>query len=239
MTEHGAAPAEDESGWPENYFNYFTEAEHHFQVARGTSLFLLSPLDWALLENWKSAGIPLEAVLRGIDEAFEKWRARKQKTRQVNSLAYCSQNVMKAAKELANTSQTRDTPLSDLPFDQAEIIAYLERTAAQIEGTGSPQLYEVVRTLRELGSFVPGKAKDLEAFERQLTALEEKMIAIARAATADGVLLDLRKSLDDELSLYRGKMTADQISMLERRYLDTRILEKHNLPRISLFYMGM
>ena len=57
-----------------NYFNYFTEIEEHFQRARGTSLFLLSPLDWALVESWKNAGVPLEAVLRGIDTAFEKWR---------------------------------------------------------------------------------------------------------------------------------------------------------------------
>ena len=48
----------------ENYFNYFTEIEEHFQKARGTSLFLLSPLDWALIEAWKNGGIPLEAVLR-------------------------------------------------------------------------------------------------------------------------------------------------------------------------------
>jgi hypothetical protein len=47
----------------ENYFNYFTETEEHFQRARGTGLFLLSPLDWALIEAWKNSGIPLEAVL--------------------------------------------------------------------------------------------------------------------------------------------------------------------------------
>ena len=48
-----------------NYFNYFTEIEEHFQRARGTSLFLLSPLDWALIETWSESGVPLEAVLRG------------------------------------------------------------------------------------------------------------------------------------------------------------------------------
>ena len=63
-----------------NYFNYYTEVEEHFQRVRGTSLFLLSSLDWALLESWKNAGVPLEAVLRGIDLAFQKWRSRKVKT---------------------------------------------------------------------------------------------------------------------------------------------------------------
>ena len=51
-----------------NYFNYFTEIEEHFQRARGTGLFLLSPVDWALIEAWKNAGIPLEAVLRAMVE---------------------------------------------------------------------------------------------------------------------------------------------------------------------------
>src|ERR1700674_4702151 len=79
----------------ENYFNYFTEIEDHFQGARGTGLFLLSPLDWALIEAWKNAGIPLEAVLRGIDQAFDKWRSRPPRGRlqMVNSLAYCAQAI--------------------------------------------------------------------------------------------------------------------------------------------------
>ena len=64
---------EREDNWAGNYFNYFTEVEEHFQRARGTALFLMSPLDWALIESWKNAGVPLTAVLRGIDTAFEKW----------------------------------------------------------------------------------------------------------------------------------------------------------------------
>ena len=76
----------NEETWAGNYFNYFTEIEEHFQKARGTSLFLMSPLDWALVEGWKNTGVPLEAVLRGIDDAFEKYRTRKKKTaQQVNS----------------------------------------------------------------------------------------------------------------------------------------------------------
>src|SRR5207244_8056283 len=85
----------------ENYFNYFTEIEEHFQRARGTALFLLSPLDWALIETWKDAGIPLEAVLRGIDAAFEKWHSRKKKLHNVNSLAYCAQAVFTEAQIMA------------------------------------------------------------------------------------------------------------------------------------------
>ena len=83
----------------EAYFNYFTEIEEHFQRRRGT-LLLLSPLDWALMETWKDAGIPLEAVLRGIDVTFEKWERRPRKTRKVNGLAFCAQEVLASAEEL-------------------------------------------------------------------------------------------------------------------------------------------
>ena len=82
----------------ENYFNYFTEIEEHFQRRRGGGL-LLSTLDWALIETWKDAGIPLEGVLRGIDGAFERYEKRPSK-RKVNSLAYCAQEVLAAAEEM-------------------------------------------------------------------------------------------------------------------------------------------
>jgi hypothetical protein len=87
-----------------NYFNYFTEVEEHFQKARGTSLFLMSPIDWALVETWKASGVPLEAVLRGIDDAFSRKRSKFQ---QVNSLTYCSQPIKKAAEDLARNRPAR------------------------------------------------------------------------------------------------------------------------------------
>ena len=120
MTEEmGAAVSADDSDWPHNYFNYFTEIEEHFQRVRGTALFLLSPLDWALIENWKNAGIPLEAVLRGIDEAFEKWRSRKVRRRVINSLAYCSQAVIEQAQRgPIPRSESRST---DAPFTAEEL----------------------------------------------------------------------------------------------------------------------
>src|SRR5438093_8587559 len=88
----------------DTYFNYFTEIEEHFQRGRGTGLFLLSPRDWALVKAWHDAGIPLEAVLRGIDRAFEKWRHRAARgsTQMVNTLAYCAQAIAAEAQAMAN-----------------------------------------------------------------------------------------------------------------------------------------
>src|SRR3954452_9215528 len=106
MPEQADTPIPDEADWAHNYFNYFTEIEDHFRKARGTGLFLLSPLDWALIEAWKNAGIPLEAILRGIDAAFEKWHKKPVRARihMVNSIAYCTQAIAQEAQAMANNA---------------------------------------------------------------------------------------------------------------------------------------
>jgi len=215
-----------------NYFNYFTEIEEHFQRARGTSLFLLSPLDWALIESWNLSGIPLEAVLRGIDAAFEKWRARKVKTQMVNSLAFCTQAVMTEAQIMAGTVAPKREPAPP-PFPLDALREYLEQNAAAL-----PEAYgETAESLRRLAREVEQHYTDLEGLEQRLTVLEEKMIALARTNQTEDQLLESRRELDRQLRPYRGKMTADQLSMLEKQYLERHLLERTKLPRLSLFYM--
>jgi len=216
-----------------NYFNYFTETEEHFQRTRGTSLFLLSPLDWALLESWKNAGVPLEAVLRGIEVAFEKWRTRKVKTQMVNSLAFCAQAVLTEAQAMAETGQPRPQRSTAPPFSVEELRAYLENNAAAM----SADFAETAASLRKLAGEMEAHYADLEGLERRLTVLEEKMIAGARARQTEEELLAARQELDRQLRPYRGKMTADQLAMLEKQYLERNLLERLKLPRLSLFYM--
>ncbi len=216
-----------------NYFNYFTEVEEHFQRARGTSLFLLSPLDWALLESWKNSGVPLEAVLRGIDEAFEKWRSRKVKTQMVNSLAFCAQAVLTEAQIMTEAAPQRARQETAPPFTLDELRTYLERNAAAL-----PAGYEeIAASLGRLAGGVEQHFADLEALEQRLTVLEEKMVAAARTRQTEEEMLQSRQELDRQLRPYRGKMTADQLSMLEKQYLERHLLEKAGLPRLSLFYM--
>ena len=212
-----------------NYFNYFTEIEDHFQRARGTSLFLLSPLDWALIESWNESGVPLEAVLRGIDAAFEKWRGRKVKTQMVNSLAFCAQAVLTEAQIMAGLIQPKKE--SAPPFPLEDMREYLASNAAAVPYP------EIAASLRRLAEEAETHYQDLEGLEQRLTVLEEKMMALARANLTEDQMLEARQELDRQLRPYRGKMTADQISMLEKQYLERNLLEKSRLPRLSLFYM--
>jgi predicted RNase H-like nuclease (RuvC/YqgF family) len=226
----------EEVAWPSNYFNYFTEVEEHFQKARGTGLFLMSPLDWALVETWKNAGIPLEAVLRGIDLALEHWRGKRNRVQMVNSVAYCSQAVLTEAQLLAGVARPagsrKETPA---PFSLEDLESYLRANAAEIRKQAEYE--EIAAAVDRVAAEVTELYNDLEDLERRLTALEDKMIAIARSRQTDDELLRARRELDVQLRPYRGKMTADQLSMLERQYLERQLLESKGLPRLSLFYL--
>ena len=239
----------------ENYFNYFTEIEEHFQRRRG-GLLLLSTLDWALIETWKDAGIPLQAVLRGIDAAFDRYEQRPSKSKKINSLAYCSQEVLTAAeamKEAAVGTASGDTAgaaASSIErtsgFEPQAIAAFLRKNAEQLAGAklpaggvGSPDALacESAATLRELAGEVLSKTMRLEDLERRLTVMEEKLLASLLAATPDHDLVGVRAQADRELAPYRSKMPGPQIDQLLKQYIHKRLLEKHGLPRLSLFYM--
>jgi hypothetical protein len=222
--------------WGGNYFNYFTEIEDHFQKTRGSGLFLLSPLDWALIETWKDAQVPLEAVLRGIDAAFEKWRARKSKTQMVNSLAFCAQAVLAEAEKLAGTSPRRAGRISSsaVPFSLEALQKYIQGNAEAVRRAG---FHEVADTLDHLAADAESYYADLEPLEQHLAVLEENLVASARMSRTEEQLLATRRELDQQLRPYRGKMTAEQLAMLEKQYFERRLLESAGLPRLSLFYL--
>jgi hypothetical protein len=220
-----------------NYFNYFTEIEEHFQQARGTSLFLLSPLDWALVESWKNAGVPLEAVLRGIDSAFEKWRAKRSRAQLVNSLAWCSQAVMAEAQRMADGGQSKPAGQEQAPFPAEDLMRFVEGNAAAIRATGSADFAIVAESLDRIAAELPALSEDLEALEQRLTVLEQKLIALARGRQTEEQALAARRELDAYLRPYKGRMSAPQIAMLEGQFLERAVLEAATLPRLSLFYL--
>lgn len=222
---------------PFNYFNYFTEIEEHFQRARGTGLFLLSPLDWALIETWKNSGVPLEAVLRGVDIAFEKWRAKRSRAQMVNSIAYCTQAVMAEAQRMADAGSERVEKAASAPFPEDDLRRYIENNAASVRTTGIPEYTTIADWLDQIAAELPAAAADLEALDQRLTVLEQKLVAIARSRETDAQALAARRDLESWLRPWRGKMTAPQIAMLERQFLDRATLALAGLPRLSLFYL--
>jgi len=226
------------------HFTYFSEIEEHFQRRRG-SILICSPLDWALMELWKEAGIPLEAVLRGIDAAFDKYDRRAKKTRKVNSLAYCQQEVLASVEDLkeAATGSKRDPGATTIP--NAALVEYLERNASQLSACAHPAAAVLeltaaqAKSLRELAAELKENSSpaDLEDLERRMTVAEEKLFAALWSHASDEELVDTRAQAERELAPYRGKMTGAQIDQLLRQYGNKQLLERYKLPRLSLFYL--
>jgi hypothetical protein len=234
----------------DNYFNYFTEIEERYLQRRGGGL-LLSTLDWALIETWKDAGIPLNAVLRGIDEAFDRYDQRPAKTKKINSLAYCSQAVLSAAEDMKEAAvgasgEAQQKSRAGEGFEPEVVATYLRRNADALDAASVPEkkeapvrplLAETARTLRAMADDVAATPKRLEDLERHLSVLEEKMFAGLLTTTSDEELVAVRAQADRDLAPYRSKMSSPQIDQLQKQYVNKRLLETYHLPRLSLFYM--
>jgi hypothetical protein len=234
----------------DNYFNYFSEIEERYLQRRGGGL-LLSTLDWALIETWKDAGIPLNAVLRGIDEAFDRYDQRPAKTKKINSLAYCSQAVLSAAEDMKEAAigasgESQRKSRAGEGFEPEVVATYLRRNADALDAASLPEkkavpvrplLAETARTLRAMADDVVATPKRLEDLERHLTVLEEKVFAGLLTATSDEELVNVRAQADRDMGPYRSKMSGPQIDQLQKQYVNKRLLETYHLPRLSLFYM--
>ena len=238
-----------------NYFNYFTEIEEHFWKKRGAHL-LVSPLDWAIVETWQKSGIPLPAVLKGIDRAFESWSRSKRAGggRQLKTLAYCVDAVLDAAEEAREAAAGAGPETGGArarisePFSRDELRKYLERNAARLRAsvmkqqadkpTLAPRLSETASRLDEIAAAIDLHVPlDLEDIERRLTVLEEKLSATLAAEANEEAMLAIRREMDRSLAPYRRKMSAAQLAQLERQYVQKRLFEQMDVPRLSLFYL--
>ncbi|HTT33240.1 MAG TPA: hypothetical protein VMH48_06535 [Methylomirabilota bacterium] len=238
-------------GW--NYFNYFTEIEEFFWKKRGAHL-LVSPLDWAIMEAWQKAGVPLEAVLKGIDRAFESYaRSRRGAGKPLKSLAYCTDAVLEAAEEQLEAAAgkapapTRTSPSQ--AFSTEELKAYFAKNLAKLKQAaekGTLQTPEISAALKEIASSLeaaatildaPGRL-DLEDLERRLTILDDKAHALLVGHAPEELMLKIRREVDGQLAAYRRKMKAEQLAMIERQYVQKRLLEEFGLPRLSLYYLS-
>jgi hypothetical protein len=239
----------DIEGW--NYFNYFTEIEEYFWKKRGAHL-LVSPLDWAIMEAWQKAGVPLEAVLKGIDRAVESYqRSRRGAGKVLKSLAYCTDAVLEAAEEQQEAAAGSPQPAGHVParepFPREELRAYFRRNILRL----SQAVDERQDLEPELASRLEGIAQSLEAamvlldspgvldtedLERRLTILDDKINAILTSCGSEEIMLKVRREVDGQLAVYRRKMKAEQLALIEKQYMQKRLLEEYGLPRLSLFY---
>ena len=214
----------------------------HFCQRRGRGL-QLSPLDWDLIGTWKDAGIPLEAVLRGIDVTFDRYDRRPSKTKKVNGLGFCTQEVLAAAEEMkeASVGATREQPSASPGMQAGEIEKFFRENAQKLRQADAPATVKAVA--KDCANTLDDLAEDfkmpprLEDLERHLTVLEEKLLAALTISASEADLIRIRAEADREIAPYRSKMPAVQIEQLMKRFIHRRLFEQFKIPRLSLFYL--
>jgi hypothetical protein len=257
--EGGVAPAERL-----NYFNYFTEVEEEFVRRRGKPL-LISPLDWALIESWKIAGIPLHVVLRAINVAFDAYDSRPRKYRKVNSVFYCQQEVEstyadyrlaqvgagpEAAQEKRHSpAKAEAAKEADALFPATVLLEFLSRSdeelkraAALAAESARPEVEGAIERARarllEIGREIESSSHvDAEAIERDLDAIDRMMLDSALRTFGAEENERIRAEAEAQLSPYRKKMDKSIYSQTIENFVSRRLREMMNVPRLSLFYL--
>lgn len=247
-----------------NYFNYFTEVEEEFVRRRGKPL-LISPMDWALVESWKNAGIPLHIVLRAINQAFDAHDARAQKYRKVNSIFYCQQQVessfadyrlAQVGGEPASSRSEESDRMSDAgssddheAFPKDVLFGFLARCADELESASSRAATSGLTVLEQAIERALGRLKEIigevgastrvnaEALERDLDGIDRMILEAARESLEDEELKRLRAEAESHLRSYRKKMDKAIYEQTVQNFISRRLREMNAIPRMSLFYL--
>ncbi len=245
------------SGERLNYFNYFTEVEEEFVRRRGKSL-LVSPMDWALIESWKNAGIPLHIVIRAINRAFDAYDARPRKYRLVNSVFYCQQEVESTFAEYRLAQVGGKTPSDEGKSDEREIVSafpksvlmeFFARSDAELsaverlaeEGARSEVRDSIERArarLRALSEEVRiSSSPNAESIERDLDLIDRVILDSLRQAAGEEGLRALGEEAESLLKSYRRKMDRAVYEQTVANFIARRLREMNQVPRLSLFYL--
>lgn len=240
-----------------NYFNYFTEIEDTFVRRRGKHL-LLSPADWALIESWKTKGIPLHIVLRGIEQAFDSYDA-KPRRRSVKTLFYCQEEV---EAQFAEWTDSRLGAADDdrqpagpqvesaaLPFPREIIAAHFASAREALEAARANRAQRAADDLcQALGraairveelrlDFEQMPRPDMQGIENSLTHLEELLDRSLHASLSAAEIAQSKAAAELQLKPYKDRMASEAYVQTLNNLMAKRLRERAGVPRLSLFYI--
>ena len=221
-----------------NYFNYFTEIEDAFIRRRAKNLFL-SPLDWALIEQWQDRGIPLHIVIRSVESVFDVFDKQPAGTRTIKSLFYCREEVeVQHAEWLRSQAGKSNETEVEAAFSLDVVAAHINDAIAslnanQIAGLGEDIARSVAR-LNELAANLTGDAETVDATLGDI----EKLLDRAMLTNWDRVhLKTLEKEVAGQLRGYKAEMEPAAYKNTFELMLLKRLREEASIPRLGLFYL--
>lgn len=207
---------------------YYQEVEDFFVSHRGDPLFL-SNADWLLIHGWKTAGVPLRVVLRGIADAFEGHAHSWSRKRKVGSLKYCRQGVESARERWQRALALGEEEGVDTGGQLLSLADGLEHAKGLGQGSGRVAR-RIAAALRPLAA---GKAA--AAVEGRLQRWEAELVAALEAEADPDLLARHAAAVEKELAPYKERMPRKVLDQIRREARTRRLFEAHGLARLSLF----
>jgi hypothetical protein len=221
-----------EPGTSEADREYFRAIEAEFVRHRGTP-FLLTPRDFTLMREWRGLGVPLEAVLTGIEEVFSR-RKDRGAVGKINSLSYCRDGVLAAWERRAAASAGRgEGRREDFGLDPESALAALR---AQLENAAGswPGLAEALTRASASIHRLSGKGRSAEQIEESLHRIEKTLLEAAAEALPLAERAGLEGQVDRRLEEARGRRDADFDPRTRRVLLRRALRERFQLPPLTL-----
>lgn len=223
-----------------NYYNYFTEIEETFIRRRGKNL-LLSPLDWALIEDWQERGIPLHIVIRSIESVFDVFDKQPIRPRTIKSLFYCREEIEVQYKEWltlqAGAGGEDGDPKSETHFSEDAVSAHIKDVRGSLENSRKHAtdgfgevLDRVIARLDELTAH----REDPERLEKSLDNLDGVIDQWLLESAAAG---NQKKEIERQLATYKKQMDSEAYDRTFELMLIKRLREHAGIPRLSLFHL--
>jgi hypothetical protein len=209
---------------------YYQAVEEYFVSRRGDPLFL-SNADWHLVRKWRTTGLPLRVVLRGIRDALDAHAHGWSRDRPVRSLAYCTHEVEAARERWERALALGREDGHDALGTLRGFADDLERA----EGLGPRGAEAAGRVARELRQRAEGEG--LAELSVWLGEREGELLEALRADDGATRVAAIEAEVDRSLEPYRERMPARVLDQLRQESLARRLLEAHGIPRLSLFHL--
>lgn len=234
-----------------NHYNYFSDIEELFARRRGRNL-LLSPLDWALIEDWRTRGVPLRIVLNAIGKVFDSADRQPAKKRQIKSLTYCRDEVEaqyadwlasqigKNGREKVQSSKfkvqssTKEKTENESILDEITL-AHLEKVSGELSEAVKKADGELRRTLEKSARDLAELKKNPQNTESLEKKLEKMDTEIDSILLQNGAADKLKSEIEKQIASYKNKMEREVYNRTFDLMLVKRLREQARIPRFGLF----
>jgi hypothetical protein len=207
----------------------FVEAiEGHLRARRGTE-HILSPRDFGIARGWFQAGIPLAAVLVGMDRAFEQDAS-------VSSLAYCRRFVedLAAAGPLPPPRPAPAAESVPLP-EVAEVLGALRERLTAFGPPRSASFGPPLRRVQEIEDLLAVASRPNWSYVRaKLREIDDEVSRAALDALSTEERAELAEEATRAVERHRGRVDEAALRDALQRFSLQRARERLQLPRVSL-----